>query len=86
MANKGSPAKIAYDKEYNARPEEKKKRAERNKARREAIAEGKAAKGDGKDVDHIKPMRKGGDNSTGTRVVDEKVNKGWRKGKKGYDN
>jgi len=37
---------------YNAKPEQKKRRAMRNKARREMIAAGKAKKGDGKDVHH----------------------------------
>lgn len=37
---------------YNSKPEQKKKRASRNKARRQMIAAGKAHKGDGKDVAH----------------------------------
>ena len=37
---------------YNSKPEQKKRRAGRNKARRMAIASGKAKKGDGKDVHH----------------------------------
>lgn len=52
-----------YVKEYNnyhGTEEQKKNRAQRNKARRMLIKEGVAAKGDGKDVDHIKPMRNGG--------------------------
>lgn len=52
-----------YDKEYanyQGTEEQKKNRAQRNKARRMLIKEGVAAKGDGKDVDHIKPMRNGG--------------------------
>jgi hypothetical protein len=52
-----------YDKEYanyQGTDEQKKNRAQRNKARRLMIREGKAAKGDGKDVDHITPLRSGG--------------------------
>lgn len=52
-----------YDKEYanyQGTEEQKKKRAQRNKARRMMIKEGVAAKGDGKDVHHIKPMKNGG--------------------------
>ncbi len=45
---------------YQGTEEQKKNRAQRNKARRTMVREGKAAKGDGKDVDHITPMRKGG--------------------------
>lgn len=37
-----------------------KKREERNKARAKMIKAGKAKKGDGKDVDHITPLSKGG--------------------------
>lgn len=44
-----------YDSEYrnyHARPEQKKRRAKRNAARREMIRRGKASKGDGTDVAH----------------------------------
>ena len=41
-----------YD-DYHASPEQKKRRAARNRARREAMKEGKVRKGDGKEVDHI---------------------------------
>tara|TARA_R100000951_G_scaffold21491_3_gene17892 strand:+ start:425 stop:688 length:264 start_codon:yes stop_codon:yes gene_type:complete len=42
----------AAQKKYNAKPEQKKRRAARNTARRRMIASGRAKKGDGKDVDH----------------------------------
>ena len=84
MANKGGPKKAQYDKEYNSRPEQKEARAQRNAARREAEREGKVHKGDGKDVDHKTPIRKGGTNAdSNTRVVDKEDNRGWRKGKRG---
>ena len=38
---------------YNKKPEQKKRRAQRNAARRKMIAAGKAKKGDGKDVAHL---------------------------------
>ena len=86
MANKGGPKKAQYDKVYNAKPEQKEARAQRNAARREAEREGKVSKGDGKDVDHKTPIRKGGTNAdSNTRVVDKEDNRGWRKGKKDYD-
>ena len=44
----------------NERPERVKERAKRNKARRELMREGKVSKGDGKVVDHKKPLTKGG--------------------------
>lgn len=49
---KNTPARQAAQKKYNAKPEQKKKRAARNKARREMIRAGKVSKGDGKDVGH----------------------------------
>jgi hypothetical protein len=52
-----------YKKEYanyDGTPEVKKKRAQRNKARRMMEREGIVHKGDGKDVDHKKALSKGG--------------------------
>lgn len=51
-----------YKKEqaYDGSPEVKKKRAQRNKARRMLEREGVVRKGDGKDVDHMTPLSKGG--------------------------
>jgi 5-methylcytosine-specific restriction endonuclease McrA len=50
-----------YTKERLAeRPERVKERAKRNKARRELMREGKVSKGDGKVVDHKRPLTKGG--------------------------
>lgn len=45
-------ARQKAQKKYNSKPEQKKRRAERNAARRKMIAAGKARKGDGKDVAH----------------------------------
>lgn len=78
--NKGGPKKAAYDKSYNARPDQLKKRAERNAARRELIKDGAVKKGDGKDVDHKKMLDNGGTNAkSNLRVTDQKTNRGWRK-------
>lgn len=83
---KSSPAKLAYQKEYNAKPENVNKREKNNLARAHAIKEGRVKVGDGKDVDHIKPLDKGGSNAkSNLRVVSEKTNRGWRKGQSGYD-
>lgn len=50
-----------YKKEYaNESAERRKNRAKRNKARRELMREGLVHKGDGKVVDHKKPLSKGG--------------------------
>ena len=43
-------------------PERKKQRILRNKARAVLLGEGKVHIGDGKDVDHIRPLSKGGGN------------------------
>lgn len=71
-----------YGKEYatyHAKPEQKKNRAQRNAARRELMAQGKVQKGDGKDVDHKRPIRAGGSNSlSNLRVTSKSKNRGWR--------
>jgi len=45
---------------YEARPEQKKRRAARNRARRKLIRLGRVRKGDGKEVDHKKMLGSGG--------------------------
>ena len=47
-----------YD-SYHADPEQKKRRAQRNAARRAMEREGRVSKGDGKDVDHIDGRKSG---------------------------
>lgn len=86
MSNKGGPTKAAYDKAYNARPEEVAKRVKRNQARTTMEKAGKVSKGDGKDVDHKTPLKRGGSNSKSNLAVkSETANRGWRKGKSGYN-
>jgi hypothetical protein len=77
---KSSKQELKTKAAYNKRPDVQKKRVANNKARRQAIAEGRAKKGDGKDVDHKVPLDKGGSTSrSNTRVVSKKTNRGWRK-------
>ena len=45
-----------------SKPKNIAKRVARNKARRKAIREGRVRVGDGKELDHIKPISKGGSN------------------------
>jgi hypothetical protein len=56
-------------KEYHASEKEKNKRVLRNAARREFARMGLVRKGDGKDVDHKKPLSKGGNNASGNLRV-----------------
>jgi hypothetical protein len=78
--------KLEYQKAYNARPEEVAKRVKNNAARREAIKEGKAKVGDGKDVAHKKSLENGGGNSKDNlKVEDRKTNRGWRRGSASYN-
>lgn len=84
--SKSTPQKLKYQKEYNARPEEVKKRVMNNAARREAMEEGRVKKGDGKDVAHKKALDNGGGNGkSNLKVEDRSSNRGWRKGKSGYN-
>lgn len=69
-----------YYRKYHASKKAKKDRAARNKARREAIKSGRVAKGDGKELDHIKPLSKGGSRSTAnTRIVDRYKNRSYKR-------
>lgn len=49
---KNAKADSVRQRKYNSSPEQKKRRAQRNKIRRKLEREGKVRKGDGKDVDH----------------------------------
>lgn len=85
--NKGGPKKAAYDKAYNARPDQVKKREMRNQAR----AKYEKTHGDlppTVDVDHKKPLDRGtqgANNATNLRAVTQTKNRGWRRGKSGYN-
>jgi len=61
---------------YNSTEKSKKERAARNKVRRQALAKGTVKKGDGKDIDHKKPLRNGGSTAkSNTRVRSAKANR-----------
>jgi len=76
-SNKATGRDYSYDKAYQSSPEQKKNRAKRNKARAEAIKDGRVRVGDKKDLDHKKPLSKGGSNKkSNTRVVSRKYNRG----------
>lgn len=66
---------------YHSKPEQKKNRAQRNAARRELAEEGRVKKGDGKEVNHKKPIRAGGGNAkSNLQVTSKSKNRAWRKG------
>lgn len=69
---------------YTSKPEVKKKRAEQNAARREMEKAGKVHKGDGKDVDHKRPLSKGGSTTrSNLRVVPASENRSFSRNKDG---
>lgn len=66
----------SYDKKYESSPKQRAARVERDLARRELAKEGKVSKGDGKDVDHIKPVSKGGSNNrSNLRAISSSTNR-----------
>lgn len=71
-------------KSYQGTTEQKKNRAKRNTARRQAESSGKVSKGDGKDVDHKKPLSKGGSNGKSNRqVLSASSNRSFKRNSKG---
>lgn len=72
-----------YDK-YHSKPKQRKNRSLRTVARNQANADGRTSKGDGKDLDHIKPLSKGGSNAkSNTRVVSQHTNRSYKRNKNG---
>lgn len=74
-----------YDKEYadyQGKPEQIKKRAERNKARATMMKAGKVSKGDGKDVAHVKAVDKGGSIKDGLKVEKASANRSFKRDSK----
>lgn len=74
--------------DYQGKPEQVKRRASRNKARRKLEKEGRVSKGDGKEVDHknLNPLDDGDGNLRVTsrhknraKQPPTKNNHGWRK-------
>lgn len=69
---------------YNSKPEQIKARSERTTLRRQANAEGITKKGDGKDLDHKKPLSKGGANTlSNTRVTTKSENRSFSRNSDG---
>lgn len=74
--NKPRPYKKEYE-QYDGTEAVKKKRAERNRARRIMEKKGLAHKGDGKDVHHQKALSKGGSHQDGLKVVSAGSNRSF---------
>lgn len=74
-----------YKQEYaNDSAERRKQRAMRNKARRQMMQQGKVKVGDGKDVDHKKPLSLGGSTSKNNlRVISASKNRSYPRTAKG---
>lgn len=63
---------------YHSRPKQRKNRSKRTIARNAAIVEGRVARGDGLDLDHIRPLSKGGSNNrSNTRVSSASSNRSF---------
>jgi 5-methylcytosine-specific restriction endonuclease McrA len=83
------PSSPNYKRDYvqerlNESPKRKKQRLLRDKARRQLMKEGKVKKYDGKDVDHKKPLSKGGANErSNLRVRDASANRSYERNSKG---
>jgi hypothetical protein len=78
-----------YKKEYrnyHGKPKQRKERAARTRARELMKKKGRVRKGDGKDIDHKKPLRSGGSNGINNLRVREKSDNrsdnGHKKGEK----
>lgn len=70
---------VAHEyKKYQSSKKAKKERAERNRLRRQAIREGKVAKGDREhEIDHIKGIGEGGGSEpSNLRIVSRSFNRG----------
>lgn len=69
---------------YGSKPEVKKRRAQQNKARRMLEREGVVHKGDGMDVDHKKPLSKGGTTTrSNLKAVTASANRSYKRTSKG---
>lgn len=66
-------------KNYHAKPEQKKNRAQRNAARDIMEKAGKVHKGDGKDVAHKRELRHNGSNAKSNLAVRSTAQRAWNK-------
>ena len=70
--------------EYNDKPEMRRRNMLQKRAWRQAVKEGRIHPGDGKSVEHVRSLDKGGGNSkSNIKIISLKKNKGWRSKKGG---
>lgn len=69
---------------WESSPEQKKRRAERNRARRLAMKKGLVHKGDGREVDHLGHHPTGSLRTVKTKVVSQHANRVRQPPHKGY--
>lgn len=74
MVRKDRDYRKEYD-SYAGKPEQIKRRAQRNAARAAAAKRGAVRKGDGKEVDHLGSNRKGALNNKRVKVVSRAANR-----------
>jgi len=74
MATRKRDYRREYD-TYQGLPAQKKRRADRNRARRRAEREGRVHKGDGKELDHVGFHRTGRLKNVPTRVTSRAANR-----------
>lgn len=74
MAERKRDYRKEYD-SYQGLPAQKKRRADRNRARRQAMAKGRVHKGDGKELDHVGFHRTGRLRAVATKVVSRHANR-----------
>ena len=79
--NKLRPYKKEYE-QNQGKPEQIKKRTQRNAARAKLMKDGKVSKGDGKDVAHVKAFDKGGSNGDGLKVESASKNRSFKRDSK----
>lgn len=80
-SQKNTPARQRAQAKYNAKPEQKKRRAQRNAARRKMEAAGRVHKGDGKDVAH-KNNNTGNNSMSNLAVQSPSKNRSFPRNKK----
>lgn len=76
---KGASADSVRQRKYNSSPEQKKRRAQRNAARRKMEKAGKVRKGDNRDVDH-RDMNTSNNSTKNLRVQPKGQNRARNRG------